>query len=103
MAEMVKLLMAWDIKPGHEQEYFEFIVREFAPGMMRLGMEPTDAWYTMYGEGPQILTGAIAQDMETLQRILASPEWQDLKKKLFRHIRNYKEKIVKATGRFQVI
>jgi hypothetical protein len=71
--------------------------------MMRLGMEPTDAWYTMYGEGPQILTGAIAQDMETLQRILASSEWQELKKKLFRHVRNYKEKIVKATGRFQVL
>mgnify|MGYP001161981102 FL=1 len=54
----VKLLMTWDILPGREQEYFEFVVRDFIPGMQRLGMEPSDAWFTMYGSSPQIMTGA---------------------------------------------
>jgi hypothetical protein len=54
--------MSWDIKSGREQPYFEFVVREFAPGLMRLGLQPTEAWYTVYGEGPQILTGAVAED-----------------------------------------
>ena len=42
----LKLLMTWDMIPGREQEYFEFLVREFVPGLQRLGVEPTEAWYT---------------------------------------------------------
>ena len=56
----VKLLMTWDMVPGREQEYFEFLVREFVPGMQRLGIQPTEAWYTTYGEAPQMLTGFVA-------------------------------------------
>ena len=72
---MVKILMSWDIKPGSESEYFEFIVREFAPGIMKLGVQPTEAWYTVFGDGPQILTGAIAEDLATMKSILASDDW----------------------------
>jgi len=28
---MFKLLMSWNIRPGYEDEYFEFIVQEFGP------------------------------------------------------------------------
>ena len=38
----VKLLMSWDIAPEHEQEYFEFVVREFIPGVQRMGFELSD-------------------------------------------------------------
>jgi len=60
----VKLLMTWDILPGQAQEYFEFIVREFLPGMQKLGVEPTDAWYTAYGDSPQIMVGGVAPGMK---------------------------------------
>ena len=70
----VKLLMTWDILPGQAQEYFEFIVREFLPGMQKLGVEPTDAWYTAYGEGPQIMVGGIAPEMGGI----AIEEFQEL-------------------------
>ena len=36
----LKWLMTWDMIPGREQEYFEFLVREFVPGLQRLGIEP---------------------------------------------------------------
>ena len=100
---MVKLLMSWDIKPGSESDYFEFVVREFAPGIMKMGVQPTEAWYTVFGDGPQILTGAVAEDMQTMQEILASEEWQKLKGKLFEYVTNFDSKIVRATGRFQLI
>ena len=60
---MYKLLMSWDIRPGKESEYFEFVVQEFGPGVMKLGVKPTDAWYTAYGDEPQILTGGVAEEM----------------------------------------
>jgi len=100
---MVKLLMSWDIKPGAESDYFEFVVREFAPGIMKLGIQPTEAWYTVYGDGPQILTGAIAEDLPSLKSILSSDDWRRLKTKLFDYVTNLDSKIVRATGRFQML
>jgi hypothetical protein len=100
---MVKLLMSWDIKPGSESEYFEFIVREFAPGIMKLGMQPTEAWYTVFGDGPQILQGSIAEDMPTMKAILETEEWQRLQNKLFEYVTNFDSKIVRATSRFQLL
>lgn len=100
---MVKLLMSWDIRPGQESEYFEFIVREFAPGIMRLGIQPTEAWYTVYGDGPQILTGGVAEDLQTMQQILAGDEWKELQDKLMGYVTDYRQKIVAASGRFQLM
>jgi hypothetical protein len=102
MAIMVKLLMSWDIKPGQEAAYFEFIVKEWAPGVMKLGFQPTEAWYTVFGEGPQILTGGMTEDLETMREILESEEWHDLQEKLFAFVTNFQQKVVPATGRFQL-
>ncbi len=99
---MIKLLMSWNIKMGREQPYFEFIVREFAPGLMRLGIQPTEAWYTIYGKGPQILTGGVTEDLETMQHILNSQDWQRLHSKLLVYVTNYQQKVVEASGRFQL-
>lgn len=99
---MVKLLMSWDIKAGREQQYFEFVMQEFAPGLMRLGLQPTEAWYTVYGKCPQILTGAVAEDQETMRKILASDEWRRLEHRLQQYVVNYTHKVVEATGRFQL-
>ncbi len=100
---MVKLLMSWDIRPGQETEYFEFVVREFAPGIMRLGIQPTEAWYTVYGNGPQILTGGVAEDLKTMQQILVTEEWKELLEKLMAFVTNFRHKIVAATGRFKLM
>jgi hypothetical protein len=100
---MVKLLMSWDIKPGAESDYFEFIVREFAPGLMKLGIQPTEVWYTVVGEGPQILTGGVAEDLPTMKSILAHDDWQMLRTKLFDYVKNFDYKIVRATSKFQLL
>lgn len=99
---MMKLLMSWDIKTGREQAYFEFIVREFAPGLMRLGLQPTEAWYTVFGDGPQILTGGVTTDMDSMQRILSSDDWTDLRDKLLGYVTNFTYKVVPANGSFQL-
>ena len=100
---MIKLLMSWDLKPGSESDYFDFSVREFIPGIMKLGIQPTEAWYTIFGDGPQILTGGIAEDLPTMQSILASNDWQQLRDKLFGYVTNFNFKIVHATGKFQLL
>ena len=99
---MVKLLMSWDIKPGVESTYFDFIINEFAPGLIKLGLQPTEAWYTVYGSDPQILTGAVTEDLETMAQILDSHEWRDLQSELLVYVANFESKVVHDTGRFQL-
>ena len=96
---MVKLLMQWDIKMGREQEFSEFVVREFAPKLMQLGVEPSEVLYTMYGEGPQMLAIGAAESHEKLVDILASTKWGELHKKLLTYVTNYHQKIVRDNGR----
>jgi hypothetical protein len=99
---MVKLLMEWDIRSGQEQAYFEFVMQEFAPGLIRLGLQPTEAWYTVYGNGRQILTGAVASDIETMRSILTSDDWQQLRDRLLQYVGNFTHKVIVASGRFQL-
>jgi hypothetical protein len=100
---MVKILMSWDIKPGREQEYFEFVVREWVPGLQKLGIEPTDAWYTQYGSSPQILAGGTAKNLKVMKQILDTEEWQALKDQLLSFVDNYEERVVRAKGSFQLM
>jgi hypothetical protein len=96
-----KLILSWDILPGHEQEYFEFVVREFIPGVQRLGFDLTDAWATVFGGQPQIMVGAVSDTRQHLKEMLDTPEWLDLQLKLAALIENYQQKIVTAKDGFQ--
>ncbi len=98
----VKLLMSWDILPGREQDYFEFAMQTFAPALMKLGWQPTEAWYTLYGQVPQILTAGVADNLEKMRAILESPEWAELRTNLQDYVTNFHFKVVPATGRFQM-
>ena len=98
----VKLLMSWNIKPGREQEYFEFVVREWVPGLQRLGLEPTDAWYTLYGHAPQILAGVTSDTLKVMNDVLETDEWQALLGQLQGYVDDYEQKVVRASGGFQM-
>jgi hypothetical protein len=96
-----KLILSWDILPGHEQEYFEFVIREFIPGVQRLGFTLTDAWATVFGGQPQIMVGAISENRQRLEELLLTTEWKDLYLKLSGLVENYHQKIVPAREGFQ--
>lgn len=97
----VKLLMSWDIVPEREQEYFEFVVREFIPGVQRMGFELSDAWATVFGSQPQILVGAVAPTSAKAWQILQSDEWTSLQNQLMDYVHNYNDKIVAMRAGFQ--
>lgn len=97
----VKFIMNWDIQPEHEQEYFEFVIRDFIPGVQRLGFDLSDAWATVYGERPQIMVGAVLPSLTRAQQVLASPEWQSLNNQLQEYVVNFDAKIVEARAGFQ--
>jgi hypothetical protein len=98
----VKLVMNWDIAPDHEQDYFEFVIGEFIPGVQRLGMQPVEAWATVYGDYPQIQVGILADDLAGARRAMKSDGWTTLQDKLFALVQNFSYKIVPARNGFQL-
>lgn len=98
----VKLIMTWDITPEHEQEYFEFVIRDFIPGVQRLGGELSDAWATVYGQQPQIMVGTILPNAGRARQFMASPEWKKLQESLLDFVQNYSVKLVEARTGFQI-
>ena len=98
----VKLLLTWDILPGREQEYFEFVVRDFIPKVQKMGMEPSDAWFTVFGDQPQIMITMQSASMDNMEKILKSADWTALKSQLMDDIDEFKYKIVPARPGFQL-
>ena len=97
----VKVIMTWDIAAERDQEYFEFIIGEFVPGVQRLGLQPSEAWATLYGTYPQIQVGLLASNDSEARRVLASPEWGMLQDRLFGYVKNYSYKVVPVRNGFQ--
>ena len=93
--------MTWDINAERDQEYFEFIIGEFIPGVQRLGLQPAEAWATLYGSYPQIQVGLVAADVEQAHHILKSDDWILLQERLFSYVNNFSYKVVPARGGFQ--
>jgi len=97
----VKVLMTWDIAGERDQEYFEFIIGEFIPGVQRLGLQPAEAWATIYGSYPQIQVGLLASDISQARNILDSGDWSLLRDRLDQYVKNFSYKVVPARNGFQ--
>jgi hypothetical protein len=90
----VKLVMTWDIQDGKEREYIEFAVGEFGPGLTRLGMRITDAWYTQAGAGPQVIVGGLIGSAEAARNLMATADFMRLRERLFEYIEDFQWRIV---------
>jgi hypothetical protein len=101
----VKLIMKWDIRPGKDQEYFEFVVREWVPATNQLGLQTVGAWYSVYARDekqPRIMAEALADDISTMREILNNPSWASIHERLLSFVDNYSQKVVYTTGDFQL-
>jgi hypothetical protein len=102
MTTPTKIIMRWNIRPGSESEYFEFMVNEFIPGFRRLGIVDPQVWYTVFGDREQILVSGISETDDHMRYLLRSQEWVDLKDRLTDLVDNYSQNVIPATGGFQL-
>ncbi len=94
---MAKAVMSWNIKAQDNSEYFEFVVQDLLPSLMKIGLRPTQAWFTMWGNGPQIITTleSVDGDLDSLKEALQSDEWRDIRERLMCHVKEFKQRIVR--------
>ncbi len=95
---MFKLLLSWDIQSGRERLYENFMVDDFLPALNAMGLEPSEVWYSLYGEGADVLMGCTVEDKEQLSALLQSRQWVALQRKLIAHVANYHCKLVQDNG-----
>jgi hypothetical protein len=93
--------MTWDIAAEREQEYFEFVIGEWVPGVQRLGFQPVDAWATVFGSYPQIQVGLLADNEPKAREMLGSKDWRVLEDRLLTFVSNFSYKVVQARVGFQ--
>jgi len=97
-----KLILRWDIQPGSESEYFEFMVSEFIPGLKKLGITEPGVWYTAYGDAEQILVSGLTETREHMEYVLRSNDWERLKERLVDLVTNFSLKVTPSSGGFQL-
>ena len=97
----VKLLISYDILAETQQEYYEFIMREFIPKLQEMGVAMTEAWHTAYGDYPVRMTGFVAPDEETMTHLLHGEEWKTLAQQFERYVTNLQLKVIPYKEGFQ--
>ncbi len=101
MNEQVKLLLSYDIRSGHENAYRRFVVEEFLPKAQELGLTPTDAWHTAYGNYPHRLIGFVADDLAAAHEAMRTDAWQALMRRLEGYTAKLTRRLVPFHGGFQ--
>ena len=97
----VKLLLAYDIKPNREAEYYRYVLGEFLPALQNMDLIMVEGWHTAYGDYPMRLLALRAESEHELREVMRSEEWRMAKEKLLKLVRNYEERVVPAKKMFQ--
>jgi len=98
---MVKVLLSYDMIEGREEECQRYVMQTLGPGMAQMGLRITDAWYTLWGNAPQIMGGGVLESAEEASRLIYSSEWVKLIDGLRPLVDNYRIRVIDASGRFQ--
>ena len=97
----VKLLLVYNIKPHRETEYYRYVMGEFLPTLQNMGLYMTEGWHTAYGDYPIRLIVFQADSRVQMEKILKSPEWEAVREKLLKFVRDYEQRVVSARNVFQ--
>lgn len=97
-----KLMLFYDLSPGSSEAYYEFLMQEMVPAVQDMGLYMFRVFHTVWGDCPLRQAEFVAEDLVTVQAILASEEWQALEQKLMSYATNYHRKLVRFRPGFQM-
>ncbi|MGD0487685.1 MAG: hypothetical protein ABSB94_10880 [Syntrophorhabdales bacterium] len=93
----------FNILPGMEPAYREFLEAEFIPVMERLGIKVTNIWKAIIGSGPFINVEGTSPRIEEIAKTIATDEYRALTRTLkSRYVTDYQSRILAPTRRVEV-
>ena len=94
----VKFNQYWTIDFERIDEYEKFMIREFIPGINKLGIHIVAGWTVLIGGYSDIIIEGVANDLELLEKALRDIKFRQLSDALQDYIKNYKTKVLVGTG-----
>lgn len=98
----VRLILSFDIQPGTQQVYYQFMISQFIPAIQGMGLQMSDAWHTVYGDYPSRTASFVGLDLKEMRGLLGTPEWRDLEKRLKEYVSDYSWRMIPLRDGFQL-
>ncbi len=93
----------FNIIPGREKEYAEFITKDHLPNMERMGIKMTGGWQVVIGPGPYIVAEGTATSIAAIAKALESDEYKRITNILIsKYVTDYSSRILAPTGRIEL-
>ncbi|MCO6453595.1 MAG: hypothetical protein J5I90_22625 [Caldilineales bacterium] len=102
MSEPIKLVISYNMKPGEEEACQRYVVEELGSTLNEFGFRFLDAWYTMWGDGPQMMGSGLLADVETARTLLLSDRWQEVVDGLEPYVEDFSVRLIQPAGTFQL-
>ena len=95
----VKFIQYWDVLSEQEEEFRNFVVKSYIPGVNETGfLKIVESWNVATGEGPYYIMEGVAESVKSVNDLLQLDEFQKLNHLLHFLITNYKSKLLVPTG-----
>ena len=92
----------WDVAPGKQNAYSDFVMTSYNPTLERLGIKLVGGYYVAVGMGPRIIAVGLTKSLHELEQALTTAEYQDITSRLMEFVTHYHSKILAPTGRVPI-
>lgn len=88
----------WDIIPGSESEYAQFVTEEYIPETTNGSLYPVGGYYVEVGFGPKVVAVYAAESLKDLSDFIASVRFKELTRTMKSMVYNYVTGVYEPTG-----
>jgi len=93
----------FNIVPGKEKPYTEFVLKDHLPTMEKLGIKMTGGWHVVVGPGPYLVAEGTASSLIDIAKAIDSDEFRRVTKILTStYVTDYSSRILAPTGRIEL-
>ncbi len=93
----------FNIIPGRDKEYGEFVLKDHLPTMEKVGIKMTGGWRVVVGSGPDIVAEGTATSIGEIAKSIENPEFSRITKILTsNYVSDYSTRILAPTGRIEL-
>lgn len=95
----VKFNQYWTVDFDKTREYEKFIIRDYIPGVNKLGIHIVAGWSVLIGGYSENILEGISNDLELLEKALRNKKYRELNDELQNYVKKYKTKVLVSTGK----
>jgi len=95
----VKFNQYWGIVYAKTDDYAQFLLKDYIPGLNELGIHTVAGWLILVGGYSEIMLEGVSSDLSLIEKAITTPKFRDLNDQLLNYVKDYKTKILAPTGR----